>query len=101
MSQGPFGDPPPPVQLHRRRGWSVALLAVAAALVWFVLRPASSHVHDAPRRIPWPLPDASQAAAAHTILPDGRIYLAIEHLPLPESGLPFAAWHEHEGRVPY
>ena len=60
-----------------------ALLAVAAALVWFVLRPASGHVHDAPRRIPWPLPDASQAAAAHTILPDGRIYLAIEHRPLP------------------
>jgi hypothetical protein len=92
MTQGPVGDPPLPVQLHRRRGWSVALLAVAAALVWFVLRPVSSHVHDAPRRIPWPLPDASQAATAHAILPDGRIYLAIEHRPLPGVTPEMLAW---------
>jgi hypothetical protein len=92
MSQGPVEDQLPPPQLHRRRGWSVALLAVAAALVWFVLRPASGHAHDPPRRIPWPLPDASQAAAAHTILPDGRIYLAIEHRPLPGVTPEMLAW---------
>jgi hypothetical protein len=92
MSRTPGEDQSPPPQLHRRRGWSVALLALAAVLVWFVLRPASGHVHDAPRRIPWPLPDASQAAAAHTILPDGRIYLAIEHRPLPGVTPEMLAW---------
>ena len=71
------------LQLQRRRGRALTLLAAAAALAWFVLRPASGHLHDPPRRIPWPMPDASLAAAAHTILPDGRIYLAIEHPPLP------------------
>ena len=92
MSRIPVGDQPPPPQLHRRRGWSVALLAVAAALVWIVLRPASGQMHDPPRRIPWPLPDASQAAAAHTVLPDGRIYLAIEHPPLPGVTPEMLAW---------
>jgi hypothetical protein len=92
MMQGPVGDQPPPLHLHRRRGWSVALLAVAAALVWFVLRPASGYAHDPPRRIPWPLPDARLAATAHTILPDGRIYLAIEHRPLPGVSPEMLAW---------
>ncbi len=90
MSSMPGKDPP--LQLHRRRSVSVAFLAVAAALVWFVLRPASGHVHDPPRHIPWPLPDASQAAAAHTILPDGRSYLAIEHRPLPGVTPEMLAW---------
>jgi outer membrane protein assembly factor BamB len=38
--------------------------------------------HDAPRRLPWPLPDASEAVTAHEILPDGRIHLTIGHRPL-------------------
>ena len=38
--------------------------------------------HDAPRRLPWPLPDASEAVTAHEVLPDGRIHLTIGHRPL-------------------
>jgi quinoprotein glucose dehydrogenase len=48
--------------------------------------------HDAPRQIPWPLPDASQAVAAHEILPDGRIHLTIEHRPLPGVTPAMLAW---------
>ena len=48
--------------------------------------------HDPPRRIPWPLPDASQAVTSHEILPDGRIHLAIEHRPLPGVTPEMLAW---------
>jgi quinoprotein glucose dehydrogenase len=48
--------------------------------------------HDPPRRIPWPLPDASQAVTAHEILPDGRIHLTIEHRPLPGVTPEMLAW---------
>lgn len=48
--------------------------------------------HDPPRRIPWPLPDASRAVAAHEILPDGRIHLAIRHAPLPGVTPEMLAW---------
>jgi quinoprotein glucose dehydrogenase len=48
--------------------------------------------HDAPRNIPWPLPDASQAVTAHEVLPDGRIHLTIEHRPLPGVTPEMLAW---------
>jgi hypothetical protein len=48
--------------------------------------------HDPPRRIAWPLPDASQAVTAHEILPDGRIHLTIEHRPLQGVTPEMLAW---------
>jgi quinoprotein glucose dehydrogenase len=48
--------------------------------------------HDAPRRLPWPLPDVRTAAASHEILPDGRIRLRIEHRPLPGVTPEMLAW---------
>jgi len=48
--------------------------------------------HDAPRRIPWPLPDVQQAVTRHEILPDGRIHLTIEHRPLPGVTPEMLAW---------
>ena len=48
--------------------------------------------HDAPRRLPWPLPDARQARTSHEILPDGRIRLRIEHRPLPGVTPEMLAW---------
>jgi len=38
--------------------------------------------HDPPRNIPWPLADVKQAVTAHSVLPDGRVHLTIEHRPL-------------------
>ena len=48
--------------------------------------------HDAPRNLPWPLPDASRAVAAHEILPDGRIHLTIRHRPLAGVTAEMLAW---------
>jgi quinoprotein glucose dehydrogenase len=48
--------------------------------------------HDAPRNLPWPLPDATRAATAHEILPDGRIHLTIEHRPLSGVTPEMLAW---------
>ncbi len=48
--------------------------------------------HDAPRDLPWPLRDVSQARTAHEILPDGRIHLTIQHRPLPGVTPEMLAW---------
>jgi len=48
--------------------------------------------HDAPRDLPWPLRDVSQARTAHEILHDGRIRLTIEHRPLPGVTPEMLAW---------
>jgi hypothetical protein len=52
----------------------------------------SSIEHDTPRTFPWPVPDVSAGNAHHDTLPDGRLVLDIEHLPLPGITPAMLAW---------
>jgi len=57
-----------------------AVLLAGVAALW--LKPAGGLLHDAPRQLPWSVPDYRPAKTAHTVLPDGRIRIEITHLPL-------------------
>lgn len=60
--------------------FAATCLLAALALLW--LKPGSGLLHDAPRQLPWSVPDYRPAKARHSVLPDGRIRIDITHLPL-------------------
>jgi hypothetical protein len=59
-------------------------------LVWF--KPGKGLLHDAPRTLPWTVPDYRPAQAQHSVLPDGRIRIEITHLPLTGIRPEMVAW---------
>lgn len=64
-----------------KRGLTLFLLVLlASAVLWWQL-PGKGLQHDAPRTLPWTVPDYRPAHATHTVLPDGRLRIAITHLP--------------------
>lgn len=67
----------------------LALLA-CAVLVWRLT--SQGLQHDAPRTLPWTVPDYHSAQATHTVLPDGRLRIAITHLPLTGIRPEMLAW---------
>lgn len=67
----------------------LAVLLIAGGL-WLKGRPGFAH--DTPRRLPWAVPDYRQAQFAHETLPDGRVRLAITHLPLAGVTPEMLAW---------
>lgn len=67
----------------------LALLA-CAVLVWRLT--SQGLQHDAPRTLPWTVPDYRSAQATHTVLPDGRLRIAITHLPLTGIRPEMLAW---------
>jgi hypothetical protein len=60
------------------------------AVVWFMPQP--SFTHDAPRSLPWTLPDYKPAKTHYRTLDDGRLEITIEHLPLPGVSPAMLAW---------
>lgn len=60
------------------------------AVVWFMPQP--SFTHDAPRNLPWTLPDYRPAKTQIHTLSDGRLAITIEHLPLPGVSPAMLAW---------
>lgn len=77
--------------IRRSRRWPLLALFLLLGLVgWWAMRPTWQH--DAPRDLPWAVADYRTAQFSHQILPDGRIRLQIEHLPLPDISPQMLAW---------
>lgn len=78
----------------RRRNYTLAILLAVllagAAALWF--KPAKGLLRDAPRQLPWTVPDHRSASAAHSVLPDGRLKIEITHLPLTGIRPEMLAW---------
>ena len=56
------------------------LLLLGLGLLW--LKPGGGLLHDAPRHLPWSVPDYRPGKASHSVLADGRLRIEITHLPL-------------------
>jgi hypothetical protein len=67
---------------RRRRLIALALAIVVTMAAVAAVRISRGFVHDEARNFPWPVPDHRAAQVMHVVLPDGRIHLEIEHLPL-------------------
>ena len=68
----------------------MAVLLAGAVALW--LKPAKGLLRDAPRQLPWTVPDYRSASATHSVLPDGRIKIEITHLPLSGIRPEMLAW---------
>lgn len=66
------------------------VLLAGAVLGWLLT--GKGLQHDAPRTLPWPVPDHLPAHATHAVLPDGRLRIAITHLPLTGIRPEMLAW---------
>ncbi|MDP2768913.1 MAG: hypothetical protein Q8O81_03655 [Giesbergeria sp.] len=66
------------------------VLLAGAVLGWLLT--GKGLQHDAPRTLPWPVPDHRPAHATHAVLPDGRLRIAITHLPLTGIRPEMLAW---------
>jgi hypothetical protein len=76
-----------------KRRYSIALAAmVLLAATALLLQPGKGLVHDAPRTLPWTVPDYRPAQTRHAVLPDGRIRIEITHLPLRGIRPEMVAW---------
>ena len=77
----------------RKRSYLVGIV-IATLLVGLVvwLKPSKGLLHDAPRSLPWAVPDYRPAKAMHSVLPDGRIRIQITHLPLNGIRPEMVAW---------
>lgn len=75
---------------QRRRFLLLPVLLAGAVLGWLLT--GKGLPRDAPRTLPWPVPDHRPAHAAHTVLPDGRLRIAITHLPLAGIRPEMLAW---------
>lgn len=75
-----------------KRGLTLFLLIllVGAVLGWRVS--GQGLQHDAPRTLPWKVPDHRPAQATHRVLPDGRLRIEITHLPLTGIRPEMVAW---------
>jgi len=60
----------------------ITFIVILLLLIFMWLKPLPKVKHDAPRVVPWELPDYRQAKTNIEILNDGRIQIEIEHLPL-------------------
>jgi len=60
----------------------IVMLALLAGVAIWWLKPGKGLLHDAPRHLPWAVPDYRPATSTHRVLPDGRILIEITHLPL-------------------
>ncbi|MBF7730976.1 hypothetical protein [Pseudomonas sp. N040] len=80
----------PPFRPTRRRGLLLALCLLLGLTIWWLMRPTWQH--DVPRDLPWAVADYRTAHFSHQTLPDGRIRLQIEHLPLPDISPQMLAW---------
>lgn len=70
--------------------FAATLLLAGGVFLW--LNPAKPLLHDAPRQLPWSVPDYRPAKTAHSVLPDGRILIEITHLPLKDIRPEMLAW---------
>lgn len=66
------------------------VLLAGAVLGWLLT--GKGLQHDAPRTLPWPVPDHRPAHTTHAVLPDGRLRIAITHLPLTGIHPEMLAW---------
>ena len=66
------------------------VLLAGAVLGWLLT--GKGLQHDAPRTLPWPVPDHRPAHTTHAVLPDGRLRIAITHLPLTGIRPEMLAW---------
>lgn len=73
-------------------GLTLFLLALLACAVLGWRLTSQGLQHDAPRTLPWTVPDYHSAQATHTVLPDGRLRIAITHLPLTGIRPEMLAW---------
>lgn len=78
------------------RALSIVLLAVflivtaLLAVAWHLPQPRV--YHDPPRSLPWQVPDHRLAQKGYDYLPDGRIRVITNHLPLPGVTPAMLAW---------
>lgn len=75
-----------------KRSLTLFLLALLAGAVLGWRLTSQGLQHDAPRTLPWTVPDYRSAQATHTVLPDGRLRIAITHLPLTGIRPEMLAW---------
>lgn len=73
----------------------VAVLLLAFTGLGLLLKPVllpPSLVRDAPRVLPWQLPDYRQATASWRVAPDGRIHSQVQHFFLRDISPQMVAW---------
>jgi hypothetical protein len=68
----------------------VGLLLLGLGVLW--LKPSRALVRDAPRQLPWSVPDYRLGKASHSVLADGRLRIDITHLPLSGIRPEMLAW---------
>lgn len=67
----------------------LAVLALAAYIVYFTSNPVA---RDAPRDLPWTLPDYRAATTSWHVGEDGKIYTSVEHFFLESISPAMVAW---------
>lgn len=68
----------------------VAMVFMGAAVLW--LKSSQPLRHDAPRHLPWSVPDYHAGKAEHSVLSDGRIEINITHMELTGIRPEMLAW---------
>ena len=76
----------------RRRLVAIIGLALLLGLGLLWLKPGRGLLHDAPRTLPWSVPDYRLGKASHSVLADGRLRIDITHLPLSGIRPEMLAW---------